>query len=275
MLGKHPVLVQACVASFFASATFTSFWTTLTFLLAGPPYNYAPLTIGLFGLIGIAAMCFGPLYARTVTDRFVPHLSVLVGLSLVLIGICLGTYVGRFNIAGPILQAFLQDFGLQTAQIANRSSIYSIEPKRRNGVNTAFMVATFCGQLVGTAAGNHIYARAGWIGSGSTSVGFLGCAILTMCARGPWEEGWVGWKGGWSMQKKDKLSADGRPVAVVTHGPSERTDEELGEQDKAVVEMAAEDKEIGVSERNSELEKEKSETSGRSSRGDEIRPVKM
>ncbi|KAF2111858.1 major facilitator superfamily domain-containing protein, partial [Lophiotrema nucula] len=167
MLGRHPVLVQACLAGLFTSMTFTSFWTTLTFLLAGSPYHYSPLAIGLFGLIGIAGMLFGPLYARLVTDRFVPHLSVLLGLSCCVLGICLGTYIGTFNISGPILQAALLDFGMQTAQIANRSSIYAIEPKRRNGVNTAFMVATFCGQLVGTAAGNHIYARGGWIASGS------------------------------------------------------------------------------------------------------------
>ena len=40
MLTKHPVLVQACFISFFTSATFTNFWTVLTFLLSGPPYNY-------------------------------------------------------------------------------------------------------------------------------------------------------------------------------------------------------------------------------------------
>ena len=79
MLGKHPVLVQACVTGFFTSATFTSFWTTLTFLLAGSPYHYTPLTIGLFGLIGIAAMCFGPLYARNITDRFLPTFPSLWG----------------------------------------------------------------------------------------------------------------------------------------------------------------------------------------------------
>jgi predicted MFS family arabinose efflux permease len=280
MLRKHPVLVQACIAGLFTSATFTSFWTTLTFLLAGAPYHYDPLTIGLFGLIGIAAMCFGPLYARTVTDRFVPHLSVLVGLGCCIVGICLGTYIGTFNIAGPILQAFLVDFGMQTAQIANRSAIYAVEPKRRNGVNTAFMVATFCGQLIGTSAGAHIYADAGWIGSGSASVAFMGCAILTMCVRGPWEEGWVGWKGGWSMKKVDKNSADGKTAEVAHHT---RKEEGLGALEKAEVEVAAEHGNEaplkGGGDGVSEVEKDRgshvSEKSGRWSAEDEIRPAKM
>ncbi|KAL1610468.1 hypothetical protein SLS60_002136 [Paraconiothyrium brasiliense] len=241
MLTRHPVLVQACLAGFFTSSTFTSFWTTLTFLLAGAPYFYSPLVIGLFGLIGIAAMCFGPIWARNVTDKFVPHMTVLFGLFCCMLGICFGTYLGTFTVAGPVLQAFLLDFGMQTAQIANRSAIYAVEPKRRNGVNTAFMVATFCGQLMGTAAGNHIYAAAGWIGSGSASVGFVGGAILVMMARGPWETRWFGWRGGWSFKKKDKMSADGKTgeVSSVVQG-EEGKDEEMGAEDKVLEEIGAE-----------------------------------
>ena len=112
MLTKYPVLVQACFISFFTSATFTNFWTTLTFLLASPPYDYDPVIIGLFGLTGIAAMCLGPIYARLVIDHFVPHLSVIVGEVCCLLGICLSTYLGPFTVAGPIIQAFTNGFGV-------------------------------------------------------------------------------------------------------------------------------------------------------------------
>lgn len=245
MIPKHPLLVQAMLISFFTSATFTSFWTTLTFLLAGPPYYYEPLIIGLFALIGIAVMVFAPLYAKNVTDKFVPSFSVLVGLTCCLIGITLGTYIGTFTVAGPILQAAFLDFGMQTAQIANRSAIYSIAPKARNRVNTAFMVATFCGQLMGTSAGNHIYASHGWIGSGSASVGFIGAAILFTLARGPYETGWIGWHGGFSIRKKDKMSADGKTAETERRLGQirSREDEEngLGAIEKAEGEVAAEE----------------------------------
>ena len=59
-----PVIVQSCLVGFFTSTTFTSYWTTLTFLLASPPYNYSSLVIGLFALIGIGSMSFGPPYSR-------------------------------------------------------------------------------------------------------------------------------------------------------------------------------------------------------------------
>ncbi|GAB7361950.1 hypothetical protein MBLNU230_g1988t1 [Neophaeotheca triangularis] len=202
MLTKHAILVQACLISFLTSATFTNFWTVLTFLLSDDPYNYSSLVIGLFALIGIASMCLGPFYARLVIDRFVPLFSVVLGLLWCLLGVTIGTYTGTFTVAGPVLQAFFNDFGMQTAQIANRSAIYSIEPKARNRVNTAFMVATFCGQLVGTTAGSHLYARGGWVVSGSYSVASIGVALLVVAARGPWETGWVGWGGGWSIFKQ-------------------------------------------------------------------------
>ncbi|KAF1812231.1 MFS general substrate transporter [Eremomyces bilateralis CBS 781.70] len=208
MVCQHPVLVQACLIGFFSSATFTNFWTVVTFLLSGSPYFYSPLVIGLFGLIGVAVMILGPLYARLVTDRFVPLFSVLVGISLALVGIIIGTYTGTITVAGPIIHAILNDFGMQTTQIANRSAIYSIEPKARNRLNTAFMVSVFCGQLTGTSAGSHLYAAGGWIRSGSASVGFVCAALLIALVRGPHEKGWIGWGGGFGLRNKKEPITD-------------------------------------------------------------------
>ncbi|KAL8690450.1 MAG: hypothetical protein Q9218_004104 [Villophora microphyllina] len=198
----HPLLVQACLIGFCTSTTFTSFWTTLTFLLSSPPYEYSTLVIGLFALIGIAAMFLGPLYSHNVTDRFIPLFSVILGLSICLTGTIIGTYTGSFSVAGPIIQAFALDFGIQTSQIANRSAIYAILPQARNRVNTAYMLSAFCGQLTGTALGNHIYAIGGWTSSGSTSVGFLSAALLLCFIRGPREKGWIGWGGGWALKRQ-------------------------------------------------------------------------
>ena len=210
MLTKHPILVQACLISYFTSCTFTNFWTVLTFLLSGAPYNYDPLTIGLFALIGIGTMFITPVYARVVIDRFVPWFSVILGMAWSMTGICVGAYTGTFFVGGSIIEGFFLDMGMQTAQIANRSSIYTVEPKGRNRINTCFMVFTFFGQLTGTSVGAHLYSRGGWIGSQSFSVGCIGMALLITFSRGPWEEGWLGWHGGFSIKKKSKTSADGK-----------------------------------------------------------------
>ncbi|KAI9699888.1 MAG: hypothetical protein M1820_006950 [Bogoriella megaspora] len=252
ILWTSPVLVQSCIIGFFTSAPFTSYWTTLTFLLASPPYEYSSLVIGLFALIGIAAMLLSPFYARQVIDRFVPLFSVILGELISLAGICIGTYTGTFTVAGPIIQAFLLDMGLQTSQIANRSAIYSIAPKARNRVNTAFMVSTFCGQLVGTAAGNHLYAKAGWIASGSYSVGSIGMALLFCFLRGPWQEGWFGWDKGWKItkagntadgirQEKSHLAPKSPLDKVIENGEAEKGVTEESNTVKGLEELAGED----------------------------------
>ena len=226
ILFHEPTLVQACLIGGLNSMIFTSFWTTLTFLLSSPPYNYSNLIIGLFALIGILGMSFGPIYSRFVIDKFVPWFSVITGQILCLTGIVIGTYTVPHTVAGPVIEAFMIDIGLQTSQIANRSAICNIAPKARNRVNTAFMVSVFVGQLVGTAAGNALYAHGGWIRSGSASVGFLGAAIVCCLARGPWEKGWVGWSGGRSLRRKD---LGGRGVGA-------EIDEEKGSETRAASE---------------------------------------
>ncbi|KAI1153432.1 major facilitator superfamily domain-containing protein [Nemania diffusa] len=203
---EEPLLTQACFMGFLLSAVFTSFWTTLTFLLASPPYSYSSLEIGLFALIGVAVISLVPVWSRLVTDRFVFLFSSVLGLSLELVGITIGTFIGTFTVAGPVIQAIFMDLGSNVAHTANRSNVYSLDPKLRNRVNTVYMVFSFAGQLTGTAAGNRLYAQGGWVWSGSMNIGFIGAAILIGLARGPRETGWAGWKGGWSIRRDGSIS---------------------------------------------------------------------
>jgi predicted MFS family arabinose efflux permease len=221
---RHAVLVQAGLISYCVSAAFTSYWTTSTFLLAGAPYHYSPVIIGLFGLIGVAGIGLGPLYAKYLIQPFVPMFSCIFGLVANLVGAIVGTYTGKFTVAGPIIQAFTLDMGLQITQVANRSAIAAIEPNARNRVNTAFMLMTFLGQLTGTSAGAKLYERGGWTVSGSLSVALIGLTFLFCAARGPHEPGWIGWGGGWSIRKGNLAEATSQPVTVTLAEP--RTDEE-------------------------------------------------
>jgi predicted MFS family arabinose efflux permease len=215
---KYPVLVQALLTS----TSFTSYWTTLTFLLAGPPYHYSSLVIGLFAVIGIASMTWGPIFARTVMERHEPLFSVIIGELICLAGVIIGTYSGKHTVAGPIIEAAFIDIGIQTSQIANRTAIYAVAPKARNRVNTAYMVSVFSGQLIGTAVGNAIYADGGWVASGSASVGFVSLALVIALIRGPHEKGWVGWHGGTRMRKvhkKPKTGTSDQEVVRVEEQP--------------------------------------------------------
>ncbi|KAL5334166.1 MFS general substrate transporter [Aspergillus crustosus] len=198
---KHPVLVQSTIMGFLGSATFTSFWTTLTFLLSGEPYEYSTLTIGLFSIAGLSPMIFTPIYSRLVIDKYVTQLSTSISLAIAMTGIAIGAYTGTFTVAGPILHAMFLDFGNQATMIANRAAIYTVAPKARNRVNTGYMVGCFVGQLVGTAVGNRVYAQYGWMMSGSVSLGMAGAALGVGLLRGPCETGWIGWGGGWRVRR--------------------------------------------------------------------------
>ncbi|KAF6802303.1 membrane protein [Colletotrichum musicola] len=203
MFVSEPVLVHACLVGFCISSIFTSFWTTLTFLLASPPYEYPSITIGLFSLIGIAAICGGPVYGRLIMDRYVPWMSSVLGQLVIVVGCVVGAFTGTFTVAGPVVQAICIDIGIQTAQTANRTAIYTINAKARNRVNTAYMVSVFCGQLTGTAVGNRLYAQGGWRYSGGATIGFIGLSLLITLSKGPREKGWVGWSGGFKMRREE------------------------------------------------------------------------
>jgi predicted MFS family arabinose efflux permease len=169
LLVTEPWLFQAAVVAFLLSAVFTSFWTTLSFLLSSPPFGYEPVVVGLFGLIGVVVILAAPVYSRLVIDKVVPLVSAVMGLTVELAGVIVGTFTGSVHVAGPVIQAITIDLGSQFTQIGNRAAIYGIQPKARNRVNTAYMVAAFSGQLTGTAVGNRLYAQGGWVYSGSCS----------------------------------------------------------------------------------------------------------
>jgi len=152
--------------------------------------------------------------------------SCVIGLVANIIGASVGTYTGKFTVAGPIIQAFTLDMGFTITQVANRASLSAIEPHARNRVNTAFMLFTFAGQMTGTSAGAKLYALSGWTASGSLSVALIGLTFLICLARGPYEQGWIGWSGGWDIRKKNLAEAMGGSVLPVEVVEAERSDEE-------------------------------------------------
>ncbi|KAI1262619.1 MFS general substrate transporter [Xylariaceae sp. FL1019] len=229
MVVTEPLLAQNCLMGFLLSGAFTNFWTTLTFLLAGPPYNYNSLEIGLFAFIGIAVITLAPVWSRLVTDRFVFLFSTVVGLAFELVGIVVGTFIGRFTVSGPIIEAIFMDTGANFTHTANRSNVYNLDPKARNRVNTAYMVFSFAGQLTGTALGNRLYAQGGWIFSGSANIAFIGAGIVIGLARGPRETRWLGWRGGWNIRRDEDVArkaAQGQGAAETSLASSKEEEQQ-------------------------------------------------
>lgn len=203
---KHPVLVQSALISFCTFAALTSYWTTLTFVLSSSVYNYSPLVIGLFGLVAIVTMLAGPLYGKYIIQPLKqPLYSVLVGQTVSLVGVLIGSYAGLHNVTALLIQAVLQDAGLTIVQISNRMSIYPVAPGARNRVNSAFVCVMYLGQLMGTSVGSIAYDEwGGWLACGTFGVVVLVAGYGVVAIRGPNEQGWVGWSGGWGKDPDEE-----------------------------------------------------------------------
>jgi predicted MFS family arabinose efflux permease len=200
---RHPILTQCSLIAFFTMGMFTLFWTTLTFQLAGPPFNLSTLVIGLFALIGISPVFLNPVVSWLIVSRIHPIGTLLFAILLTLSAVIIGTFVGTFSLAGPVIWAFLGDLGMNTIQVGNRVAFASVEPNAQNTVNSVYMLLTFFGQLFGIAVGNRLYAQGGWRYSGGLAIAMMGASLLICISRGPHEKGWIGWGGGWHLGKKE------------------------------------------------------------------------
>ncbi|KAI0014738.1 major facilitator superfamily domain-containing protein [Xylariomycetidae sp. FL0641] len=196
---KEPKLTQMSLIAFLVMGMFTSFWTTLTFQLADV-FHLSTLAIGLFALIGISPVFLNPIVSRFVISRMHPHGTLLIAHLLTLASVCIGTFVGTFSLAGPVLWAFFGDLGMTTITVASRMAFSTVDPTSQNAVNSVYMVFTFSGQLFGTAVGNALYARGGWTYSGALSIAQIVLSMLLIVTKGPHEPGWLGWRGGWNLR---------------------------------------------------------------------------
>lgn len=210
----HPVLTQSALLAFLTMGMFTSFWTTLTFQLADV-FHMNPLAIGLFALIGISPVFLNPLISWLLISRIHPTGSLLIAHVVTLAGICIGTFVGTFSLAGPVVWAFLGDLGMNMIIVTNRMAFANVDPKAQNAVNAVYMVFTFCGQLFGTAAGNALYAAGGWTHSGALNIAQMVVGIIIIMLRGPHEKGWIGWRGGWNL-KDQRVEENTSPLGGVS-----------------------------------------------------------
>lgn len=229
LIARYPSLVQAALIGFAGSAVFTLYWTTLTFLLASASYNYNSLVIGMFGLIGIAAILLTPITGRHVIQKYSPTLGLFIGLTCIMVGQLLGTFAGLHSVAGPVLQAFLVDLGIQMAQVSNRTTIYKLDESARNRVNSVYMLGAFCGQVIGTVTGAPLYNRYGWVGSGSAGVGFAGLALLILSVRAPAGTRWIGWR----REKKEELDVEVR-IENGSESEKEKSAGSIGSQEVKV-----------------------------------------
>jgi predicted MFS family arabinose efflux permease len=176
LIRSEAALRHRMAIGFFSMLSFSGLWTTIAFLLSGPPYGYGEATIGLISLFGLTGAAMAS-YAGRVADRG----HVVAGTRLAAAAVLGGwglIALGRSSLAALIVGIVILDLGVQAAQILNQSVIFRLRPEARSRLNTAYMTCYFAGAVTGSAGLSFAWERGGWgavsaTGAAASTLGLL------------------------------------------------------------------------------------------------------
>lgn len=175
-------LIAAC-----GFGSFGVFWTTVTFLLAGPRYGFSQIDIGLFALVGAAGAVTSMAGGRVLDRR--PGLRwpvtgaalALLAVSYIPIGLG-GAHLGAFSLVALVVGVLLMDACVQGAHVINQSVIYDLLPQARSRLTTVYVTTMFAGGAIGSAVGAQAYAHWGWAGATLAAAAFPVLGLLCWLA---------------------------------------------------------------------------------------------
>ncbi|TFK22001.1 MFS superfamily [Coprinopsis marcescibilis] len=198
----EPILIQAYLINMASSACFSNFWVTLTFLLGEAPYNYSTLVIGLFGLVGMAGVAFGPAVGYVI-DRLVPWYASLFSILGAIVFQSVQAGAGGINVAAVIITAFGLDVFRQMLQVSLTTAAFAISTAARARINAVLILGIFIGQVMGTSLGTHVFVTFGWRPAALLSIGWMGWQLFILSIRGPHCQRytWFGYEGGTAWRK--------------------------------------------------------------------------
>ncbi len=157
-----PKLRIACLRGGLNFGCFCLFWTTLTFLLSGPPFRMGSDVAGIMGLVGIAGT-LGASGAGRLSDRMHKNTLIVVAVSTIMVSwIILG--FSATSMIGLVVGAFVLDFGVQSMHITNQTIILEGNPPERSRINTMYMFMYFVGGALGTLVGGYLWHYFKWHG---------------------------------------------------------------------------------------------------------------
>jgi predicted MFS family arabinose efflux permease len=160
LVKREPLLRQRMVLGAASFGCFSVLWTSLAFLLSGPPYHYGNAAIGLFGLAGLAGALAAPVAGR-LADRGHGR-PATTGSILVLLASWGLLAFGKSSVVALLIGIVALDLGVQATHISNQSAVYSLHGQARSRLTTAYMVAYFLGGVVLSALTSALYSTGGW-----------------------------------------------------------------------------------------------------------------
>ena len=177
LLRREPLLRRHALLGGLAFAAFSTFWTTLAYLLQTPPYHYGPDVAGLFGVVGVAGALFAPAAGR-LADRHGSRFVNGLALGCVLASWIVFALMWR-SLAGLAVGVLLLDVGVQSNHISNQARVLGLSSEFRNRLNTVYMVVYFGGGALGSMLGASAFSAFGWTGASALGIGF---SLLALAA---------------------------------------------------------------------------------------------
>ena len=181
----EPVLRWRSLIAACGFGSFACFWTTVTFLLSGPQYDFSQLEIGLFALVGAAGAITAMAGGRTLDKR--PGLRwpgtgvalALLAAAYLPIGLGgVGAKPGSASLVLLIIGVLLMDASVQGSHVINQSVIYDLLPQARSRLTTVYVTTMFAGGAIGSAAGALAYEHWGWTGATLVAAAFPVLGLL-------------------------------------------------------------------------------------------------
>jgi predicted MFS family arabinose efflux permease len=184
---KEPVLRWRSLTGACGFGAFSAFWTTVSFLLAGPQYRFSQLDIGLFALAGTAGALVSAFAGPWIDAR--PRLRwpvTGVALSTQLCSFALidlgGAHLHWLSLTLLVIGVLFMDAGVQSSNLLGQSVIYELLPEARSRLTAIYMTTMFLGGALGSWADAHAYERWGWAGACGAAAAFPAVGLLCWLA---------------------------------------------------------------------------------------------
>ncbi|HXY44664.1 MAG TPA: MFS transporter, partial [Acidimicrobiales bacterium] len=173
---REPVLRRRALYGSLSFAVFSVLWTSVAFLLAGPPYRYGAGTIGLFGLAGVAGVVMASVAGRFADAGKQQAMTVATALAMSAAFVVM--LLASRELVALILAIVLLDLGCQGMHITNQSEIYALAGEARSRVNSAYMTCYFAGGVLGSVGSAVCYGGLGWRGVAALGTAVAALALL-------------------------------------------------------------------------------------------------
>lgn len=169
-----PTLRLASLRGALGFASFSVFWTTLTFRLEQPPFFQGSDVAGSLGLAGIAG-ALAASYTGYIAGKI--NRNNLISMACIMMIFSWGIFwLGGDSYMGLIAGIIILDLGLQAMHVTNQTIVFSMYPEASNRLNTVYMVSYFVGGSLGTFIGGIVWNDYGWNG-----VLCVGASFVLLC----------------------------------------------------------------------------------------------